>query len=291
MTARCEAIVVRYVHDLTTQEFVNVGVVVLCPELSFVGARFLPSWTRVTQMFPDADPVHLRRLANRVSDVLAEWRERWSTELRFSEPPSSATALFAQLAPAQESGLLLSKTIVGVTANPARTLEEIFARQVGKFLAHSEPTSRDDGDVWQSFESRFASMEVHSLQPRRVSIPHYTHEFQHAWQNGVWNAAQPLSLDLMVSRTIVEKAISWVGRVKALDVSPEPCRVAFLVGFPGRERPRAVQQAARDGADLLAEQLDGIADVIKETDASRLAKKIAADIQHRIEADALKNGE
>ena len=281
--ARCEAVVLRYVHDLTTQEFVNVGVVLLCPDLAFVGARFLPSWTRGTTMFPDADAVHLRRIASRVSDTLDGWAERWRSELRLSEPPSSASTLVAQLAPSQESGLLLSEAITGVTSDPERTLSELFARYVGKFLARRAADTREDGDIWRGFEARFPTMYVNSLQPHKVTGPRYAYEFQHAWQNGVWNAAQPLSLDLRESRTILEKACTWVGRIKALEVSPTPFHVAFLVGLPGPDKPRPVQKAARDGAELLAEQLDGIAEVFRESESARLAAKIADDIQHRID--------
>jgi hypothetical protein len=55
------------------------------------------------------------------------------------------------------------------------------------------------------------------------------------------------------------------------------------VGLPGRDKPRPVQKAARDAAELLAEQLGGVAEVVKETEGARLAAKIADDIQHRID--------
>ena len=287
--AHCQAVVLRYVHDLTTQEFVNVGVVLLCPDLAFVGAKFLPSWTRVTQMFPDADVVHLRRITSRVSGVLDGWAERWRTELRLSDPPSSVSLLVAELAPPQDSGLLLSEPIAGVTGDAERTLSELFARYVGRFLTKRPADTREDADIWRGFSEKFPSMYVHSLQPHRVATPRYAYEFQHAWQNGVWNAAQPLSLDLQESRTILEKACTWVGRIKALEVSPDRFHVAFLVGLPGSDKPRQVQQAARNGADLIAEQLDGIAEVFKENDAARLATKIVDDIQHRI-GEALRGG-
>jgi hypothetical protein len=136
--ASCEAVVLRYVHDLGTEEFVNVGVVLLCPSLAFVEARFLSSWSRVTAMFPDADAVHLRRITSRVSEILASWTDRWRTELPLSALPSSSSSLIAQLAPSQDSGLLLSQVISGVTEDPERTLSELFTRYVGKFLADAD---------------------------------------------------------------------------------------------------------------------------------------------------------
>jgi hypothetical protein len=54
----CQAIVVRYVHDIAVGESLNVGVALLCPARDFSGARFLDRWTRVTGAFQDADPVH-----------------------------------------------------------------------------------------------------------------------------------------------------------------------------------------------------------------------------------------
>ena len=57
-----QAVAVRYVHDAGSGECLNLGVVLLCPDRGFAGARFLPSWTRISGAFRDADHVHLRRL-------------------------------------------------------------------------------------------------------------------------------------------------------------------------------------------------------------------------------------
>ena len=58
-----QAVAVRYVHDVLTGEFLNIGVVLLCPAAPFAGARFISQWSRVTATFPNAELPHVRRLA------------------------------------------------------------------------------------------------------------------------------------------------------------------------------------------------------------------------------------
>ena len=50
----------RYVHDIVTEEFVNVGVVVHSPDKSFLRARFAANCVRLNAMFGEVDEAHIK---------------------------------------------------------------------------------------------------------------------------------------------------------------------------------------------------------------------------------------
>src|SRR2546430_4979201 len=72
-------ITLRYVHDVVTGEFVNIGVVLYAPEQRFLDARFTTSYERLNAAFLKIDHLHFRALmrymANRFEELGAEVRD------------------------------------------------------------------------------------------------------------------------------------------------------------------------------------------------------------------------
>jgi hypothetical protein len=273
----CEAVVVRYVHDLATEEFVNVGVIVAAPALGFYGARFLQSWMRVSGMFPDADLVHLRRLASAIESKLQTWTAQQRSELQFAESPRLKATL-PQILSGDELGFRPGALIHGLTGSPETTLLELFERHVTRFISRAEAASRDDQDVWRSFVQEFPTPALSQvLQPLHVRGPHLEYDFPYCWRNGAWNAVQPLSFDLMDPGRIRDKATAWVGRVLSLRVSEQNIHLSFVLGMPNESRPKEVKDAARDARLILLHGLVQDVELWDEGKAQKLIDKIQRD--------------
>ena len=90
----CQAVAVRFVADPRTDEFLNVGVVLFCPARRYAAAKFLSSWARVSNAFPEADLVHLRR----VKRLFEKACETWSASTQQPELFESVSTLDALLA-------------------------------------------------------------------------------------------------------------------------------------------------------------------------------------------------
>jgi hypothetical protein len=118
--------VVRYAPDPAGGEVLNIGVVLLVPAFSFFGARFVDSWSRITGAFPEADLVHLRRIASTVERACAAASDAQLSLVRVEDV---ATA-FDQIIPVEDASLMRSTPLSGVTADPQRTLDELFGRYV-----------------------------------------------------------------------------------------------------------------------------------------------------------------
>jgi hypothetical protein len=271
----CQALIVRYAPDPASGEMLNIGVVLLSAQHHFLGARFLSKWARLTQAFPETEKVHLARTA---SAIERSFERQFTSQLSLEGTPDSITALFDAALPADDASIVHSAPITGVTADPGRTLAELFERYVAARDVVEQRVRRPDEDVWRSVSSRLNVKNVIGrLEPHTVRGRRYELDFPHAWKNGRWNVAQPISLDLVEPYDIRTKAASWSGRIAALQ-SDEPVAFHLLVGLPSADAPPAVRAAADDGFGILTEQLHECAEVTAEEDAERLAQRIADDI-------------
>ncbi len=286
MSARFQAVAVRYVHDVLTGEFLNIGVVLSCSELFYVGARFLSPWARITAAFPRADLAHLRRSAARIAAVIDSERERVRGMLP-SSLEQDVVKLMAGVLPPIDGSLQLSPAIRGITDDPNRTLGELHHRYVEMCLSDDEErVARSDEDVWSTFMTKHAPrLQVLSESFQRFSLrapesPNFRVEFDMAWRNGVMNLAQPISFDLLEPQAIYDKTSRWTGRVLTLRPSEQNAHIAFLVGMPPAGMPASLREAAADALGLLKENVEGEADVFTEDRSEDLALKIERDLSH-----------
>src|SRR5947208_3105031 len=79
MKTNYSSITLRYVHDIVTGEFANIGVVLYAPEQRFLEARFATSYERLNAIFLKIDHLHFRALmrymASRFEELGLEIRD------------------------------------------------------------------------------------------------------------------------------------------------------------------------------------------------------------------------
>lgn len=282
----CQAIVVRYCPDPTSGELLNVGVVLISAGHRFMGARFLDSWSRVTQTFPEADRVQLRRIASAVERSCE--RHYSGKQLRLEEPTGAIDAAFDAAVPRMDASIMRSLPITGITANAERTLSELFERYVAVRDPAEKRIARDDNAVWRGVSEHLKAKNVlDRLQPRTIQGPHnFKVHFEHAWQNGHWNVARALSFDLLEADAIANKAANWSGRIFAL-ASGRDVGVHLLVGMPPSDAPAEIRAAADDAVAILRDQLepDDRAEIVPESEAGAFAERVAKDIEEHQAAE------
>ena len=62
MKTTYSTITLRYLHDVVTGEFANIGVVLYSAEQRYLEARFTPSYERLNAIFLKIDHLHYRAL-------------------------------------------------------------------------------------------------------------------------------------------------------------------------------------------------------------------------------------
>jgi hypothetical protein len=226
--------VLRYVHDVTTGEFVNVGVALCAPKAKFVGARCRTTYDRISGVFPGVNGPAFKRLMKKVQSRFQEEGNRLQ-ELPFEGVPQSVMTVAHSIVCADDSSLQWAPAGGGLTADPAKTLEQLYRRMVATYDDRDGIASRSDDDVWSSYKKTLESTQVlQYLQEKKIVIKDDEVTFSHAFKNGVWHCLEPLSFDLASAKSIREKAHKMLGRIVSIQESAEEFKLYLLLGAPKR---------------------------------------------------------
>jgi hypothetical protein len=125
-------VTLRYVHDMTTREFVNVGVVVFSPDAKFVGAKVCAKSHRVQAMFPDVSVAHLANLLSHIQAQVEILRTNIGSDAR-TKSAAHLESLVTSILPRDESSFQWGQVGGGTSADPRATLEALFQRFVMKY--------------------------------------------------------------------------------------------------------------------------------------------------------------
>lgn len=265
-------VTLRYVHDVVTGEFVNVGVVVYAPSERYLEARFTSSYERLNAVFLKIDHANyrnlVRHLSHRFIELAAELREGLNLT-----PLQGIEELVRRVLPQDDSSLQWSSMGGGFSENLPETVGQLYARLVERYARSGEVASRDDEDIAKPFRARLRKA-AEKLREKRIVAKDYEYDFQYAWQNSIWHLYEPVSFDLIDPGSIVEKANRWLGRGVALSDSSERFKIHFLLGEP--KRPGTAK--AFENARHLLEKIPAQKELVSESQMEQFADSVAADI-------------
>ena len=227
--------VLRYIHDTTTGEFLNVGVALHAPGHRYANAVCRNTYGRLSKVFPGINGEHFRSLMRYIQARLEELGEQLASELPLKRI-ESIQDLTRQVLPPDDSTLQWSPMGVGFTKDPAATLEQLYERLVTRYEERALRENRSDDDVWRHFKRTLETNQLlHHLSPRRIAVADDDIEFSYTWQNGILHCLEPISFDLSMPESIRDKAHKWLGRMTSVEASADLFRVYFLVGAPHEE--------------------------------------------------------
>jgi hypothetical protein len=267
--------ILRYVHDTSTGEFANVGVVLSSPAARYASAILRPTYGRLSKMFPGFDGEHFRTVVRHLQSRFDEIADRVRQEMELGQKPVNAHEMaFAVIAP-DDSSFQWSPMGSGLAADLAATAESIYERMVERYDDAQKNPSRSDEVVWKTFKKVFEEKQILSrLGTKVIAVKDDEVEFSHAWKNQQWHCMETLSFDLMQPQSIKDKAHSWLGRLTSVKDSADKFRVYFLVGEPQQEgSKRAFEQALNVLHKTPVEH-----EIIRENEAKHFAAEVAEKI-------------
>ncbi|HEX5398002.1 MAG TPA: DUF3037 domain-containing protein [Verrucomicrobiae bacterium] len=272
MKTTYNAITLRYLHDVVTGEFANIGVVLYSPEQRFLEARFTTSYGRLNAIFLKIDHLHyralMRYLANRFDEMAADIRDGLHV------PAVTALAeIVRQVLPPDDSSLQWSEPIGGFTEDATRTLDELFKRLVERYVTGAEQVSRSDDEIAKPFKARLGRT-VEKLAEKKIETKDYQYDFRFAWKNDIWHLYEPVSFDLVDPGSIREKANKWLGRGVALHDAREKFKIHFLLGEPRQDETK---EAFENALHLLS-KIPGHKQLVRENEMDEFAGHVAEEI-------------
>lgn len=270
-------VVLRYVHDVVTGEFINVGVALYAPEVKYIGGRCNTKYGRLSNMFGkgEVDGNYFRGLMHYIETCFDKLGDKLRNELPLGGVPSDILQIAKGILPPDDSSLQWSEAGGGQTENPGKTLEELFERMVERYEVRGQRPSREDGDVWRVFKKEFETQHVLShLRPKRITAPDDDYEFEHAWKNQRWHMYEPISFDLLEAESIKNKANRWLGRMINLNDAPEKFKLHLLLGEPSIEKLRP----AYTKAENILNKMPVEKVFVREHEAGAFSVSLAAEI-------------
>lgn len=265
-------ITLRYLHDVVSGEFANIGVVLFSPDRRFLEARFTTSYERLNAMFLKVDHLHfralMRYLANRFDQMAADIRDGLHVA-----PVTALNGIVREVLPADDSSLQWSELGGGFTEDPVATLDELFKRLVERYVAGAEQASRTDEEIAKPFRARLGET-AEKLAEKTIETADYQYDFRFAWKNDLWHLYEPVSFDLVDPGSIREKANKWLGRGVALHDSREQFKIHFLLGEPRQEQTRK----AFENAIHLLGKIPGNKQLVREKELDQFAERVAQEI-------------
>lgn len=268
-------VVLRYVHDTITGEFVNVGVALYAPESHFLAAQCRTTYGRLSKVFPSVNADHFKSLMRTIQSQFKRLGERVQSELTL-ESGRDVLAFAHSVLPRDDSSLQWSQVGVGRTSDPAATLAKLYERMVTRYDDRPGRDRRDDDEVWRQFKHTLEARNVmRVLAPHIVSADVDQWEFKHTWKNGVLHCLEPVSFDLASAESIRDKARHWLGRLSAIADSREQFLVHFLVGEPQDPDLRSAYESALSILGKTRIQRE----IVREDEAEAFAQRLSAEVE------------
>jgi len=268
--------VLRYVHDITTGEFINVGVVLYSREGCYASALCRSTFGRLSRAFPGMDGDAFKSLMRFVQSRIEEIGDGLKKELPLNGHPATVMDVAHAVLPPDDSSLQLSPPGSGLSENLSQTLEGLFERLVIRYDERPQQERRSDEEVWRKYRRSLENRHVlKHLQPKKISVQDDEVEFQYAWKNGVWHCLEPVSFDLSSADSIREKAHKWLGQLLSVKDTREPFKVYLLLGEPQHEALRP----AFDKAVSILHRLPVPSEVIREGNAGDFSEQFAREIE------------
>ena len=277
MSTAYSFVVLRYIHDVMTGEFVNIGVALYAPDAKFIGGLCNTRYGRLTSLFGNGeiDGDYFRGLMRYIEARFDELGNNLRNELPLNGMPSDIMEIVKSILPPDDSSLQWSEAGGGQTKDPDKTLEDLYIRMVEHYVRRKSRSSRDDGEVWRVFKKEFETQHVISrLRPKRITAPDDDYEFEHAWKNERWRMYEPISFDLLEAESITGKANRWLGRTINLNESSEKFVLHVLLGEPSLEKLRP----AYTKAENILNKIPGEKVFVREHEAADFSKSLATEM-------------
>jgi Protein of unknown function (DUF3037) len=265
--------ILRYVHDVMTGEFVNVGVVMHVPSQRRVLTKTRSTIGRLRGVFPDLD-------RDAFASAMQSVQRSFKTIAKDEAMSEGDATLFARRAvPPDDSSLQWSPLGSGLTSDLYCTFDRLYER----FVTRYDPPSRNrrtDDDVWRPVSQKLDERNLGARLHKKVIIGTVDDVvFKHAWKNARWHVYEPVSFDLADADGIKEKARRWLGHLAAVVAdgkNVEPFKPYFIVGAPPSE---AGLDNAFDSAVDILRQAPNDPEIFRETQIDELVRRIEDEMR------------
>lgn len=216
--------ILRYVNNTSTEEFVNIGIIMWLPADELFLFEINKRYGRISEFYSDFDSMSYRQMITHLLDHFTKIKQK-TNRIQFDllEKEKTIIELRKHLYPEDSSCLQWSRIMSGITKNPEKRLNKLFYEFVKSNEKNQLRERRDETDIWNNVLSRLQEKELDKRVKQNLEIAsnNFTYNFKMGWTNGVQQVLEPISFDLKSSTRIIDKANTWAGRLFTLSQEKE----------------------------------------------------------------------
>lgn len=274
--------IIRYLHDRTTGEFVNVGIVLFEPESRFLDAKVLTRFSRISNFFEEFNGYFLlstlKHFQKEIRSVNVDLLFFNSSDFIKSDNKFGLTEITSKILIPDDSALFVSDTIKALDLDPRKALDDLYDRLVDKYTADPNKEVHTDAYAWNKvYKAHFDKFGITAqLKDHTVKTYNDQIKFDKAWKNGVWNCYQSLSFDLRKDDAIKNKVYKWSGIIKELESSNEKINLYFLTTSP--KTNVHLNSFIKDTLSKSDEDIH--VTIVTENEAEQFARKVKTAIEN-----------
>lgn len=267
-------VVLRYVHDPTAGETLNIGVLVHSLEGMYVDVMFEGTYSRMSSAFAGFDGKDYHRVTGEFKRTIAKIRDVFS-QTKIAGEFADAATIASRFWPDRGLSFRVGEILAGLSSDLPATTRQLFERFVTSQFTRREHKRRDEVAVWQAVEGKFQRNALALLAPVEVETKYGEQIFQHGFRNDRLHVLEPLSFDYVDSANILDVATKWRGRLDIIATASEAkdAQFSFIVGTPKPEHKSAAERAMQMMRDSAAN-----AEVIPEDVAGPFAERFSMEI-------------
>lgn len=261
--------VLRYVHDPSAGESMNVGVLVYSPDASYLDVEVMFQYQRLSDAFAGFDGEGYRKSLRSLVEAVHTLRDQFFSLLITSELAGNAGDVIQRIWPDPQLSLSAGSPMTGMSEDLPRTLRQLYERFVTSQYERLRDERRSDDEVWESFRSTLQGTVVpQALIPVKVETSNLSASF-YGFKNERWHLFQPISLDYVREASIKRKAKEFLGEFVELSDSEilRGSKIYLLLGVPSHKQ----FQAAYESAKKMLHKIPVNHELVEESDAQLFA--------------------
>ena len=278
--------ILRYVHDVSTEEFVNIGVAMWIRGRSQLLFRVNERFSRLSDFFKDFDLSSYRKMVyNLKSAADLKWvSDDVATAFLFKNSGDRPSEIFNEIARKDASCFQWSRLMSGITQDVENRFEELFEEFVTYHESPATPHYRNEQKIWTYVRHALKAHDLHTRVQYDVEMEgaSYRYSFRMGWNNGIPQVLEPISFALKKPTNIVDRANTWSGRLFNLSKSN-------VFGFTAVVTPLENEnmEAYNNGLEIL-KGARSVRKIITEDELNDYISEIKSDLSNqRLELSAM----
>lgn len=249
--------ILQYFPNEGSGEVLNIGILLLYPDLNFSQFIYPQHLTRLKHAFPGFSDKVVKgfvRSIEQKSLALSQSPEIWAS---IDLENDTNTFISEHLLLPDASPLRFSPTKPAVRyAEPERIAADYKRLFLSSYETHSPISRKDESSLVRQFKKYIMGVDERVWEYVREKFELETetrsYQFDFAWKNGSHNLVKAISLDLKRPDAIQRKAERYFGRFSLLKSSAETQNLHFDL-LLARPKPRSLWRAYDQSIDILAQ--------------------------------------